>query len=225
MDMTWFTRFSQDEIDRGYFDQMREATIYFQNWFRHDGDHFENMLVTMHKIIIAKGYGGHTTSSTRSPLVSLSSDFRGQNKEAWRPLLKKSWFENVRIDSDYVIRPELRSAQFRDAHWLRIKDNGYELYLPDESRVPDYVAWLEQCMAFLRTGYSLDWLVDYIQTFVVGHPFERVNYSLCMAQVNAILDYYGQPTMYHGYFDFDCFIYDFDRVREIFTGKQEALYE
>ena len=40
-----------------------------------------------------------------------------------------------------------------------------------------------------------------------------------MAQVNAILWYYGWEPMYHEYFDFDCFAYDYGRIENKFNMR------
>ena len=225
MDMTWFTRFEQDEIDRDYLDNMRAATELFQEWFTIGasfGCGFTPMLINMHKLATRNGYTGFTNSSTRhSPLVPLGSEFRGTNREAWRPLLKKGWFSEVQVDDDGVIRPELSVPELGQCHYLTVREKGYELYLPHEKHVPDFVWNLAQIMDVLRETFCPALVANYIQLFVVGHPFERVNYSICMAQVNCILDHYGFETLRHEWFDFDCFIYDHDRCARMFENRLE----
>lgn len=218
MNKNWFTRFKQKSIDPRYLKNIIEATNYFQSWF--SGKHaasFTDMLTTMHRLAIRGGYMGHTT--TDGPIVPLGSGFRGVNREAWRPLLKKKWFKNVEV-IESAIYPTLRTINLRENHYLIERKNGYELHLPHEDRVPDFLWRMETIMETLRHAvFSAELLAEYIQLFVVGHPFEKVNYSICMAQVNAILDYYGYKPLLHQWFDFDCFVYDYDRIEEIFETR------
>lgn len=59
----------------------------------------------------------------------------------------------------------------------------------------------------LRNGEkSLDLLGYYIQLGVICHPFEKVNFSLIMSQVNYILKVWNYTPISHGYLDFECFL-------------------
>ena len=218
MNKNWFTRFEQKSIDPRYLKNIIEATNYFQSWF--SGKHaasFTDMLTTMHRLAIRGGYIGHT--ATDGPVVPLGSAFRGVNKGAWRPLLKKKWFTEVLVYADSNIYPTIRLISLRGTHHLVERETGYELHLPREDCIPDFLWRMQTIMEGLRCMFSAELLAEYIQLFVVGHPFEKVNYSICMAQVNAILDYYGYKPLLHQWFDFDCFVYDYDRIEEIFETR------
>ncbi len=216
MDKNWFTRFKQDHVDPLYVKNMKDATNYFSSWFtgRHQA-RYVDMLTSMHKLATRGGYSGFTNSD--GPVVPVGSEFRGVNKEAWRPLLKKKWFNEVEVIGG-KIWPTLREQRLRGCHHLIDRKNGYELHLPHEDRVPDFLARMEKVMGLLRHDFDPVWLAEYIQLFVVGHPFERVNYSICMAQVNLILYRYGFEPIRHGYFDFECFIHDFGCIERKFNN-------
>jgi hypothetical protein len=216
MDSNWFTRFEQVDASPQYLANMEEATEHFMTWFV-VGQDYVTMLTTMHEVATRNGYSGYT--NTNGPIVPISSAFRGVNKEAWRPLLKKNWFSGVNIYRNGIIKPCLKTLDLQGCHHLINRHHGYELHLPNEDRVLDFLARMETVMETLRYTFSADLLAEYIQLFVVGHPFERVNYAVCMAQVNAVLYHYGYKPLLHGYFDFDCFIYDYDRIEKIFKLK------
>lgn len=221
MDKNWFTRFEQDHVDSQYLTNIMNTTNYFRAWFfgRHAAS-FKDMLVSMHKLATRAGYMGYT--NTDGPLVPLVSEFRGTNKEAWRPVLKKKWFGSFQVNVlGSGIWPTLRALGLQGSHHLIVRKDGYELHLPHEDRVPDFLYRMEIIMETLRFAFCADLLAEYIQCFVVGHPFERVNFSICMAQVNAILYHYGFKSLYHEWFDFDCFIYDHDCIEQKFTSRIE----
>ena len=214
----WFTRFEQKDVRPSYLENMRAATEYFMEWFV-IGDDYLGMLTHMHRLATRRGYSGFT--NTRGPIVPIDSAFRGVNREAWRPLLKKDWFKDINVYMTGKIKPCLAAIDLQGSHWLVDRQQGYELHLPHENRVLDYLAQLAKLMDILRSEFDAKIMANYVQTFVVGHPFERVNYSVCMAQVNAMLWHYGYKTFFHGYFDFDCFMYDYPRIEKIFQAKLE----
>lgn len=212
-----FTRFEQDHIDPQYVANMKAASEYFESWLQQQAPRgFNAMLLGMHKIASRCGYAGYTRSN--GPQVTVTGQFRGVNKEAWRPLLKKEWFDGVEVQSGYVC-PVLRAAELRDTHHLIDKPGGYELYLPHESLVPIFLDAMANTMAALKQGFCAAALANHIQYFVVGHPFEKINFSICMAQVNVILRLNGFEPIYHEYLDFECFVYDYDRIEEILSSK------
>jgi len=71
-------------------------------------------------------------------------------------------------------------------------------------------------MESLKNRITLKTLAEYIQLFVIAHPFERINYSILMAQVNAMLVTKKCKPIHHGYLDFDCFIYSSDIIEKAF---------
>jgi hypothetical protein len=220
MNKNWFTRFFQTNLDDRYFDNMCEATRQFYDWFVGETkDDYVGMLTGMHQFATRGGYNGFT--NTDGPMVPVFSCFRGIKKEAWRPMLKKKWFTNVNVNQRGLVKPCLKHIPLQGSHHLVDREAGYELHLPDTDRVVDYVCRMVTIMETLQVMFDSDLLAEYIQLFVVAHPFERVNYSICMAQANAILHHYGYVPILHGYFDFDCFIYDYDRIEKIFANMIE----
>ncbi len=217
----WFTRFKQSRIDSQYLTNMIEATEFFTKWaFGPVAQGFNAMLQDMHRIASAGGYTGHTNrSDNHSPLVSVAGQFRGMNKESWRPLLKKKWFATLHDDDGLDIWPELDAINLQELHHLVNRDDGYELHLPHERNVPMFLTAMAETMSKLKDRFSVSALANYIQYFVVGHPFERVNFSVCMAQVNAVLWNYGYEPIYHEYLDFECFVYDCDVIKNIVNDK------
>lgn len=212
MNKNWFTRFEQPELDDTYFHNMMNATAYFRKWFMHAGDvTYKVMLQKMHEIV-ADGYQGYTNSNY---ILKVPNGFRGDRRTTWYPILKKKWFD---IDSKIgdTIRPVVKGVPKAMTHYLDNTDEGYVLHLPDGKYVRCYLHMLRSVMCGLKQGVSLSMLATYIQLFVIGHPFEKINYSICMAQVNAILYLKGYSTVFHGWLDFECFVYDYERIEKSF---------
>lgn len=216
-----FTRFEQDYVDPQYIANMATATNYFQSWFsgRHAAS-FNTMLVSMHRLACRGGYAGYTSSD--GPQAAVTSQFRGVDKNAWRPLLKKEWFTDVVVQDGYV-HPVLKAAKVSDSHYLIERSGGYELYLPHTSLIPVFLEEMAAAMTTLSQGFCARVLANYIQYFVIGHPFEKINFSICMAQANVILRLHGYKPIYHEYLDFNCFVYDYDRIEQIFASKIKAV--
>ena len=214
MNKKWFTRFNQPTIDETYYKNMCAATNYFMCWFgRENRASYRDMLLTMHDMV-TDGYSGHTNVSNY--IVAMSEGFRGDKNSSWHPVLKKEWFTG--IVNEAVRRPELKYVPKLYSHELTDTAAGWELHLPRDKYVHIYVDVLGDIMRSLKDerDFSLELLANYIQTFIIGHPFERVNYSVCMSQVNALLYMKGFNPVYHGYFDFECFMYDHDRIEKNF---------
>jgi len=216
MNKSWFTRFEQDHVDPQYLKNMEDATHYFQSWFsgRHEA-RFCDMLMSMHKLVSAGGYTGFT--NTDGPYVATTSQFRGVTKDSWRPLLKKGWFKG--LPNTEKIVPVFRAERLTGTLHLVNLPTGYELHLPHEDHVFAFLSEMQDCMFVLRDTFCAELLANYIQYFVAGHPFERINFSICMAQVNAILYHYGWEPLHHEYFDFDCFAYDYGRLETKFLTR------
>lgn len=209
----WFTRFSQKDISPVYLDNITRATKFFMHWFCNGAVSYNAMLIEMHEIVF-DGYFGYTCSN--GPL-RMNKGFRGDTD--WFPVLKKEWFTN--IPNEPIIRPKVKNIPIEQSHWLQNLDEGYMLHLPNEKYVHNYLKLMNELMEGIRQSIELDLvaLANYMQLFVIGHPFEKVNFSVCMAQINAILYMKGYKTLYHEYMDFECFLYDHDVIENKFVSK------
>lgn len=206
-----YTRFPQEHIDKEYLRNMEEVTAYFIRWFE-DGDiAFDEMLVELHILASHGGYTGYT--NCEAPMV-IDHLFRGKPGTSWRPVLKKSWYSYV--PDRKRIYPVLKDSSVRNIHYVLNKPEGYELYLPHEKYVSRFLGLMSEIMEGLKNGFSTKRLANYIQYFVIGHPFKAINFSICMAQVNTILYLAGRQPIYHRHLDFACFVYSYDRIEKIF---------
>lgn len=216
MNEKWFIRCPQNHINETYMRNMFGATQFFIRWFESDGDtvSFRNMLKHMHRIV-SVDYEGHTNSNY---VLKVSDGFRGDRGVTWHPTLKKQWFTGIGDEKN--IRPVVPYMIPDMSHWLENTHEGYVLHLPDSKWVNSYLATMDILMQKMQVNISLDirMLAAYIQLFVIGHPFEKINFSICMAQVNAILWLKGYEPIYHGWLDFECFMYDYKRIVEIFQA-------
>jgi len=217
MNKEWFTRFPQEHVDQTYLDNITKITKFFINWFRGRDFSYREMLTQMHKMM-SINYQGYTNGNY---ILKSSSGFRGEQSTTWYPILRKEWF--VGVSQRYpIIRPKIKYVPIGMGHWIEDKDEGYVLHLPDGKYVYYYLAMMEMLMYSLRREkFNYRMLANYINLFVIGHPFERINFSICMAQVNAILSIWNCKTIYHGYLDFECFMYDYDKIEEIFINSLE----
>lgn len=209
-----YTRFAQQFIDKDYLRNMEEVTNYFIRWFENktDAEPFNEMLVQLHVIASFGGYIGHT--NCEAPMI-IDHQFRGAPNTSWRPILKKSWFSDVPNKS--CIFPQLKDpAVNTGCHFLHNRAEGYELHLPPEEYVPAFLDVMAKVMESLKNTFSMELLANYIQYFVVCHPFKVINFSICMAQVNVVLYLAGRQPIYHKHLDFACFVYDYDRIEKIF---------
>ena len=211
MNKNWFTRKHQEDIDPTYLSNMTKATEYFTGWYKGYFDtSYERMLKRMHHIACANGYRG-----------CVGGKYNRQVDDGYRRfsaaglILKKEWYTGVVGRS--TIRPNVRYLP-TCSHWLHVREKGYELHLSDEKFVPRNVGILDMLMDRTQE-FDPVLLADYMHVFVVTHPFERVNFSICMAQVNAILDMNGYETLYHEYMDFACFLYDSDIIEKMFVSR------
>lgn len=211
----WFTRFPQEVIDPVYLNSITEATKFFMAWFSNGVVTYTSMLAKMHKIVSKNGYLGYTCSS--GPLV-VNNGFRGDEPAAWYPILKKEWFTG--ISDEHIIRPKVKNVPPEQGHWLQNLAKGYQLHLPDGKYVRNYLHLLGRLMDEIRLPHGSNLLValaNYMQLFVVGHPFEKINFSICMAQINTILYMKGYKTLYHRWMDFECFLYDYTDIESKFV--------
>jgi len=216
MNEKWFTRGPQSHVDESYMRNMKDATQFFMRWYKFPVMSFRNMLKHMHRLVAVDGYQGYTNSNY---ILKVCDGFRGERDTTWYPVLKKQWFSDV--PAELIIRPAVPYMPESMSHWLKTVDEGYELHLPDSKYVSLHLLLMEILIQKIRANRPLDLesLVAYIQLFVIGHPFEKINFSICMAQVNAILWIKGFEPVYHGWLDFECFMYDYSRLAEIFRAK------
>lgn len=210
-----YTRFEQQSIDKDYLRNMEEVTEYFIYWFEgYTTEPFIKMLIELHKLASFGGYTGHT--NCEAPMV-IDHEFRGTPGSTWRPILKKSWFSGV-PDTPMIV-PNFKDPTLHGCHYLLNKPEGYELYLPNEDMVPTFLGLMAEAMEQLKNGFSAQVLANYIHYFVVGHPCKAINFSICMAQVNVVLYLAGRQPIYHEHLDFACFVYDYDRIENIFVER------
>jgi hypothetical protein len=218
MNQDWFTRIEQDTIDQTYLDNMVTATKYFIDWWRFQTVPYQDMLIGMHRIV-ARGYSGYTNTH-REKIYVVRSKFRGDVGNVWYPILKKDWYKVTHTAK--IIRPRVKHVPPDKSHWLDNEEDGYVLHLPHEKHVRMYVELMEVLMLRLKQGVCLTTLANYMNLFVIGHPFERINYSICMAQINAVLWLNGYEPMLHDYMDFKCFLFDSDIIEKHFISRVKS---
>ncbi len=214
MNKNWFTRKHQEDIDPVYLSNMIRATKYFTGWFKGCFDtSYERMLKRMHHMACANGYrGSHGNGS------DVDDKWRQHWSSDW--MLKKEWYTGVCELPGRMITPRVEHVPTGvDHHWLEVIDGGYKLHLSNAKFVPHYVYALSGLMSYMKRSNSPVLLANYMHLFIITHPFERVNFSVCMAQVNAILDMNGYETLYHEYIDFACFLYDSDIIEKMFVSR------
>lgn len=212
MNKNWFTRTEQDVVDEKYLHNMLCASHYFANWFEKPDESYKDMLYHMHAIV-ADGYNGYTNSSNY--IIKPSLGFRGSTNHTWYPVLRKKWFPLL-MSNETMLFPKLYNSGMTHHHYLDNTEEGYVLHLTPPDNIQEHLVCMARQMENLRTRVSMHKLAEYIHLFVVTHPFEKINYSICMAQVNHILAVSGRQPILHGYFDFECFVYDWDVVYKIF---------
>jgi len=211
-----FTRFPQENVDPTYLKNIEKATNYFLSWFNNPTIPYKFMLINMHRII-SKGYNGYT-NCTKSP-DSIKSLFRNHPNvdEIERPNLKKEWY--IIQTNEPILKPRIKGISERMTHSLINKNDTYQLILPDPKYLDSYLNKLSEYMDKLMKSKDLRLLANYMYLFVITHPFEKINFSLCMAQVNSILSQWNFVPIYHEYLDFQCFVYDSDKIEEEFLKK------
>ena len=221
MDKHWFTRFYQEQIDITYVKNMMVTTNYFIHWFKYGKKSYAEMLLGAHQIV-SNGYVGRTNGSHQTEEIS---KFRVSGipllSDGTVPKLEKNWFRELELPP--TIRPFIPKIPTELTHWVKNKENAYFLYLPDAKYLPYYLYTLNCTMDKLKREITLELLAEYIQLFVIAHPFEKINFSICMSQINALLSLSGYKTIYHGYLDFNCFLYDYDKIENIFINKVKGI--
>jgi hypothetical protein len=111
---------------------------------------------------------------------------------------------------------------------------GYNTYViryryPESHKTKIFVEELEDLMTQMRLvpvngpkEKLLHLLADYIQVFSVGLPFERVNFSIAMAQVNYILMKHGFRGIENGELDLVSVIVPTPVFRQVFSDAVRA---
>ena len=220
-----FTRFQQKDIDQTYLKNMTEATQFFMEWFKNGSSSYQEMLIKMHQIAINE-YAGYTNST--KVVGNVRSLFRNHTEvpNIQQPNLKKEWY-NIDLTGQTYRFPRIKGIPMHLSHHVVNLEEGYKLILPEAKMVPYYLCKLASRMGDLKQvvnhfdilNKAPKLLANYMNIFVIGHPFEKVNFSICMAQVNAILYMWGYETLYHEYMDFDCFLYDSDVIENNFIRR------
>ncbi len=215
MDKNWFTRFHQEEIDPVYLSNMIRATEYFVGWFNNcPSVTYTKMLIKMHRIV-CDGYKGCSGGKASH---NVSHEFRDFSWCGDSFILKREWFNETLVQCYPSVHGT--AGSFLTHGLVSCNDGGgdYTLVLVGHEHTPSLLQTLGTMMDALWDEFSLVTLARYIHLFVITHPFNKVNFSLCMAQVNALLDVNGYNTIYHEYLDFKCFAYDGDVIEDIFKN-------
>lgn len=194
---------------------------------------FRDSLKAQHKVMIRRGYKGNTKSSmTNRPIINALRDepefhYRRLNK----PKLKKEWYKKelkkYKLQPNQIICPKIDYVPRFAWHQVSNLSDGLLLSLPDNHFLQYYLIPMARIMrklkSYIRAYHGstvkhiyeiqiLKLLGQYIHLFIVGHPFEKVNFSLCMMQVNYILNRTIGKSIYHEFLDFKCFMNDTDTI-------------
>ncbi len=213
----------QQNIDYKYIRNIRNSIYdifapYFHNHLKLT---FRNMLKAQHKSIVNNNYCGYTNPINKVPQSLIRDEI---NISLYQPLLKKEWYvEELKNLNSYInetINVEIFDIPKEMWHHVENTKEGLRLYLPPNKYVKYYINQMEKIMNYFREGnQSLDMLAYYIQLGVICHPFEKVNFSLIMSQVNYILDFWGYNPINHEYLDFECFLNSTKKIIESFKKK------
>jgi hypothetical protein len=214
---------NQPFIDTSYINNIKKSlNIVFIPYFHKQLKmSFKDMLKAQHKLIVNNTYAGHTNPINKIP----KSLFRQEiDIKLNTPILKKEWYteELKKINPllHDIIKVEIKDIPNYMWHYVENTENGLKLYLPDNKYVNYYLNKMKTIMLRLKNGEkSLYLLGHYIQLGVICHPFEKVNFSLIMSQVNYILTLWGFEGISHGYLDFECFLNSTDTVIQKFKEK------
>lgn len=212
----------QKDINKTYIKNISESVNIFEDYFHKRSDlSFRNMLKKQHKRIVSNNYAGFTNPVDKIP----KSLFRNEiDIQLHTPLLKKEWYveelKNLNLLINDLIKIEIKDIPKYMWHSVENTNDGLKLYLPKNEYVDFYLNKMETVMSKLINGEkSLDLLGYYIQLGVICHPFEKVNFSLIMSQVNYILKLWNYIPISHGYLDFECFLNSTDIIIKKFKER------
>ncbi len=182
---------------------------------------FRDMLKAQHKHIVNNIYRGYTNPINKVPKSLIRDEI---NVSLHVPLLKKEWYINeLKHIKSYIsetIKVEIFDIPKKMWHHVDNTKEGLRLYLPQSKYVKHYLNQMNKIMNYFREGHqSLDALAYYIQLGVICHPFEKVNFSLIMSQVNYILNLWGYNPINHEYLDFECFLNPTEKIIKSFKIK------
>lgn len=179
---------------------------------------FRNMLKMCH-FTMTDHYYGYTKS--HNPLYHLPGIFRDETNKVILniPKLKTVWYkkELALLKTRKIIKPKINNVPNEALPKLINKGKFLYLHLPNKKYVSLYLSLMERSMKKLQHKFSIPELAYYLQLGVICHPFEKVNFSLLMNQVNTILLLNGFNPIPHGYLDFKCFICDTSSFTNLLT--------
>ncbi len=102
---------------------------------------------------------------------------------------------------------------------------SFDMVYPTTEHMKPYLARMEQLMLDLRKITPetpkeawMPLLADYVQLFSVSLPFDRINFSQAMIQVNYILMRQGYQGISHGALDYLAMTYSSHEYRKIFES-------
>ena len=223
---TYVRNITQTDINKTYIKNISESVSIFEDYFHKCSNiSFRNMMKKQHKRIVNNNYAGYTNPINKIP----RSLFRYETDvKLHTPLLKKEWYveelKNLNTTINDLIKIKITGIPIYMWHSVKNTDTGLRLYLPKNKYVPYYLDKMETVMNRLRNGESSLYLLGYyIQLAVICHPFEKVNFSLIMSQVNYILKLWNYVPISHGYLDFECFLNPTDIVIKKFKEKVFAF--
>jgi hypothetical protein len=213
---------TQTDIDKTYIENISESVKIFAGYFHRELNiSFKEMLRKQHKRIVNGSYAGFTNPVNKIP----ESLFRHEiDVKLNTPILKKEWYveelKALNLSINDSIRIKISGLPPIMWHSIENTNNGLKLYLPDNKYVDYYLDKMEFVMNRLMDGnLSLNLLGHYLQLGVICHPFEKVNFSLIMSQVNYILKFWGYTPISHGYLDFECFLNSTDEIIKKFKER------
>lgn len=226
--INWFIRFpNQKKVNKSYIINCCKSldcsfAHYFLNGYKQFENDYRRMLKYSHVLMTSDGYSGNTKS--KSCIGVPLNDFRNEivNKID-NPILKKEWYKEELKNYKQkrkVYNIKVKNINNRYSATVEDVGNGLKLYLPRAKYIDIYIKNMFLVMEQLRAlsfahlicGQSISkrklikYLGHYIHLFAICHPFEKVNFSICMAQVNWILNLFELPTVNHEYLDFKCFM-------------------
>jgi len=220
------TRFEQSNIDEQYKRNCERAAEYFSKYIQYPDGFviYAQMLKDMHQIMNSN-YKGYTKSKQNFADVDISNNFRDELQtelDSHNPplLWYIIWYENMLSDLAIgnSISPDITDIPKRALPKLiRIDTDNVKLELCNKKYIHYYLEQMENLMRSLiddkkeKLQFLFD-LAHYIQLFICCHPFEKINNSICMLQVNILLKRKFNITIYHEWLDFECFVYNTNSI-------------
>lgn len=223
---------NQKYINKTYIENMKKADEFFNKWWwGTEKMSFRDMLKKQHSIIVGDTYTGYTTPVTGICPPSLIRD--ELQITLHEPMLKKEWYTDELNKRNFPLNTETKikvdKIKYRKCHKVTNTEDGIKLRLPDAKHVKCYIIEMEKILKEFEVYAPNNvpkklfiWLGTYIHLGVICHPFEKVNFSLIMLQVNFILNNFGFNSISHDYLDFDCFM---KPTEEIITSLKRMVQD